>query len=318
MIKAKESFTNYGIMIEHLRHMAIFSAVADKGSFTEASHTLGIAPSRVSEAVSKLEVYLDTTLLNRTTRKVTLTSEGREFYKYTSLMVGEARDGLHALSSGKAMPSGTLLISVPSYLTGSPVLSAIGSFVEAYPEVHIDTSFHDKHMDPITDGFDVCIQGGTQDYHGLVSLRQLGELERVVVAGRDYYAKKPPPQHPKDLENWNWITYRSRERKFKLVASGGRKAEISTGKRPRLQVDNLDALHFLLRRNLGISVVPIEICRDSIADGSLIRLFEDWRMSKVHLFAVWADKANRTSLSSVFVNFLGEAVDAQRGLENGE
>lgn len=294
-------------MIDQLRHMAIFSTVAEKGSFTEAAHALGIAPSRVSEAVSKLEAYLDTKLLNRTTRKVTLTSEGRRFYAHTSSMLGEARDGVGALNSAKATPVGALRISVPSYLTGSPILAAIGSFVEAYPDVHIETSFHDDHLDPITDGFDVCIQGGKQDYHGRVSLRKLGELERVLVVGKDYYAKRPTPLHPTDVESWSWITYRGRERKFKLVAGGGRKTEVSTGQRSKLQVDNLDALHFLLKKNFGISVVPIEICRDSLAEGSLIRLFEDWRLSKVHLFAVWAGKTNRTSLTSIFVDFLTEA-----------
>ncbi|MEO0569085.1 MAG: LysR family transcriptional regulator [Pseudomonadota bacterium] len=293
-------------MIEHLRHMAIFTSVADKGSFSEAAKALGIAPSRVSEAVSRLELHLDTTLLNRTTRKVTLTSEGRKFYAYTSSMVGEAQKGVNAINISKAIPSGTLNISVPSYLNGSPLLAAIGAFGAAYLGVHIAISFNDKLVDPITDGFDVCIQGGVQQYRGLVEMRKLGELERVFVAGRDYCEKRSLPQHPKDLESWDWITYRHRERKFKLVSRDGKKTEVSTTGRSKIRVDNLDALHFLVKTNLGVSVMPLEICRDSIVDGSVIRLIEDWRMSKVRLFAVWAEKTKRVSLTQMFVDFLAE------------
>lgn len=300
-------------MIDYLRHMAIFSAVADKGSFSEAAQALGIAPSRVSESVSRLEHYLDTTLLTRTTRKVTLTSEGRQLYAHTASMVGEAQEGLSAIKNAKATPSGTLRISVPSYLTASPLLAAIGAFGEAYPDVHIAISFHDENVDPIRDGFDLCIRGGAQDYTGSVEMRKLGDMERGFFVGRGYLESRQRPEHPKDLERWDWITYRYKMRRFKLVASGRKRTEVAVAKTPKLQVDNLDALHFLVKSNLGVAVMPIESCRNAIADGSIIRLFEDWRLAKVRTFAVWPEKTHRASLTTTFVDFILAQLDASKG-----
>ncbi|MEM1374826.1 MAG: LysR family transcriptional regulator [Pseudomonadota bacterium] len=299
-------------MIDYLRHMAIFSAVVDQGSFSAAARSLGIAPSRVSEAVSRLEHYLDATLLNRTTRKVMLTSEGREFYAYTAAMVGEAREGLTLVRTGKRNPSGTLRVSMPSYLSRSNLLAATAAFGQAYPDVHVTISFNDNDVDPITDGFDVCVRAGAQEYTGPVARRRLGQLERVIVVGRDYCARQASPAHPKDLETWNWITYRHRHRRYRLTAQGGKRTEVVIEQTPKLQLDNLDAVHFLVGMNVGVSVMPLEICRESLAEGSIIRLFENWRLSKVHQFVVWAETTKRASLASVFADFLAEEAGSSR------
>ncbi|MEM7470596.1 MAG: LysR family transcriptional regulator [Pseudomonadota bacterium] len=290
-------------MIDYLRHMAIFSSVAEKGSFSEAAKSLGIAPSRVSEAISKLEHYVDATLFQRTTRKVTLTSEGRRLYTYTASIVGDAHQGIDALKDAKSSPSGTLNISVPSYLTNSPVLAAVGAFGEAYPDVQIAISFTDNQVDPIKDGFDVCVRAGKHEGPS-VAVQKLGELERVIVVGRDYFAKHEVPEHPKDLESWNWITYRYKKRSYKLSSKGGKRARLLIEDQSKFQVDSFDGLQFLTRLNLGVSVMPIEICRDGIEQGDIVQLFDDWRLSKVQLFAVTPEKTKPGSLISFFVQFL--------------
>lgn len=289
--------------------MAIFSFVAENGSFSGAARALGIAPSRVSEAVSKLEAQLNTTLLNRTTRNVALTSEGRKLYAFTASMLNEAMGGLDSIVESKSEPSGSLNVSFPSYLTGSPLLAAVCEFSSNHPNVHIAISFHDNIVDPIKDGFDMCIRGGAQKNRRGFATQRLGELERVIVVGKQYYARKDTPKHPTDLASWDWVTYRHRERNFKLRAGHGRKRQASIRVRSSLQVDNLDALQFLTLQNAGASVMPLEVCRRGIQNGDLVRLFEDWQLSKVQQIAVWPEKTRRESLIALFVSFISSSLE---------
>ncbi len=295
-------------MIDYLRHMAIFNSVAEHGSFSAAAKNLRIAPSRVSEAVSKLEHFVDATLFHRTTRKVSLTSEGRKLFAYTATLVEDAQQGIDALNDAKTTPSGSLNISMPSYLTGSPLLEAMGAFGDAYPAVQMSVVFIDTPVDPLKDGFDICIRAGRSEDPSL-SKRKLGELQRIIVAGRDYCTKQAAPEHPKDLESWDWITYRYKKRNYSLASKDGQRTQLQIDTQSKMQVDNFDALHFLTKLNKGVSVMPIDVCRSSLKDGTLIRLCEDWRMSTVKHFAVWPDNTKRENLISTFMTFLAENLD---------
>lgn len=295
-------------MIDYLKHMAIFSTVAEKGSFSEAAQVLRIAPSRVSESVSKLEHYVDATLFHRTTRKVTLSSEGRKLYHYASAMLEDAQHGIDALRDSEASPTGSLNISVPSYLTCSPLLAAIGAFGETYRDVGIAISFATGHVDPMSDGFDVCVQAGNHEHPNL-GRQKLGDVERVCVVGKDYLNKQSLPQHPKDLESWDWITYRHRKRNFRLVSDEGKRTQLTIEKQSRIQVDNFDGLNFLAKLNIGVTIMPIDVCRDDIDNGSLVRLFQDWRLSKVQHFAVWPETSGRKNLVSLFVQFVTDRLE---------
>lgn len=294
-------------MIDYLKHMAIFSEVAETGSFSKAAKNLGIAPSRVSEAVSKLEVYVGVTLLYRTTRQVALTSEGRRFHAHISSILNNVQKGLNELSNSKSEPSGTLHISVPAYLSSSRLAIAIGTFVELHSQVHISASFTDHDVNPIKDGFDMCIRSGRFTIDGS-TVRKLGELERTIVVGKGYFSNRDEPKHPKDLIDWDWINYRHKKRTLKLKSSKGKKATLLIDKQARLQVDNIDALSFFGKMNLGVAVMPESFARQGVEEGKLVHLLNDWRLPPVQYFAVWPEKSTRQSLISVFVSFLTKSM----------
>lgn len=296
-------------MIDYLRHMAIFSAVVDRGSFSEAAKSLGIAPSRVSEAVSRLELYLDTTLLNRTTRKVTVTSEGRALYTYTSKILADAQEGVDVLGQSKSAPSGSLKVSLPSYLTCSPLQEAIGAFVSSYGEVDISLVFTDDDVEPIKDNFDMCIRAGQFD-RGRFATQRLGEFGRMIVVGRGYYNRQSPPKHPRDLQDWDWINYRHAKRSHRLRSSNGDRFNLVIEKQARLRVDNFDALLYQVKSNLGVSVMPSYLCAEGIQEGKLIQLLENWRLPRLQHYAVWAEKTHRQSLISTFAEFLADWMQA--------
>lgn len=292
-------------MIDYLRHIAVFSRVAEEGSFSEAARSLGIAPSRVSESVSKLEHYVGATLFNRTTRKVALTSEGRRLYAHTSGLLEGAERGLNELREPKSVPMGSLRISVPTYLSSSLLAQAIARFVVLHTQVHITADFTDHDVDPVKFGYDMCIRSGQFDRRR-TRTRKLGKFERAIFVGQGYLAKRTKADHPKQLIDWDWINYRHNKRLFDLKSNDGQAIKLSIQDQARLRVDNFDALYSFACMDIGIAVMPIEFAQRGVQEEKLVRLFEDWRLPAITYFAVWPDRSHRESLVSVFVDFVSD------------
>lgn len=290
-------------MIDYLRHIAVFTRVAEEGSFSAAARRLGIAPSRVSESVSKLEHHVGVTLFNRTTRKIALTSEGRRLFAHTSGMLEGAERGLNELRETKSVPMGSMRISVPTYLLHSPLAQAIGSFVALHSKVHVNLEFTDDDVDPVSDGFDLCIRAGHFEKRGAM-IRKLGTFDRAIFVGSKYLAERPTADHPKVLMEWDWIKYRHSKRVYELVSNDGDATKLSVGDQARLLVHSFDALYSFTCMDLGVSIMPIEFAKRGINEKKLVQIFDDWSLPPVKYYAVWPDKSYRESLVAVFVDFL--------------
>lgn len=294
-------------MIDYLRHIAVFTRVAKEGSFSEAARSLGLAPSRVSESVSKLEHHVGVALFNRTTRKVALTSEGRMLFAQTSGILEGAERGLNELRETKLVPMGTLRISVPTYLLSSPVAQAISRFVVLHSQVNVTADFTDDEVDPVKDGYDMCICAGHFDRQSVMT-RKLGSFERAIFVGRGYLADKPKAEHPKELMEWDWVNYRHRRRSYKLESKTGEVLKLSICDQARLQVDSIDALYSFTCMDLGVAVMPLAFAQRGIREEKLVRIFDGWQLPTVKYSAVWPEKSYRKSLVSSFVDFLRDEI----------
>jgi DNA-binding transcriptional LysR family regulator len=291
-------------MIEHLRHMAIFACVVDEGSFRGAAKTVGLAPSRISQTVSDLEDFLGVTLLYRTTRKIALTNEGRMFYARVTEMMQSAEAGLNELNALSLEPVGALRISLPAFMSSSEISTAIAEFIRRHPLVALSVVYTDHRMELLEDGFDLNIRAGWLDSSSMMS-RKLGESERALVAGAQYAASRPPPRHPADLEDWDWVRYQQRSDITEFTSDGGETAKV-TGN-ARLEVDSVDALYHFACQNLGATVLPAHLAERGVASGALVRLLPEWKLRPLGYYAVWADKSRRENLTLLFVRFLAEA-----------
>ncbi|CUH88876.1 D-malate degradation protein R [Phaeobacter sp. CECT 5382] len=290
-------------MIEHLRHMAIFARVVDEGSFRAAAKAIGLAPSRVSETLSELEAFLGVTLLYRTTRKIALTNEGRMFYARVAEMLRSAENGLNELNALSLEPVGALRVSMPAFMSSSSLATAMAEFVRRHPQVALSVCFTDGRTDLLEDGYDVNIRAGWLDDSSMMS-RKLGESPRALVVGADYAATRPRPAHPSRMEDWDWIRYRHRSEYTKMVGPDG--TEVKILGQTRLEVDSVDALYHFTCQNLGATVLPEHLAARGEAAGELVRLFPDWRLLPLGIFAVWPDTSRRESLTLLFVRFVAE------------
>ncbi|WP_300073870.1 LysR family transcriptional regulator [uncultured Ruegeria sp.] len=290
-------------MIDYLRHMAIFARVVDLGSFRAAAKDIGLAPSRVSEIVTDLEDFVGATLLNRTTRQIALTNEGRKFYAHAVEMVRSAEDGLDELNALSLEPAGSLRVSVPAFMSSSSLAIAMGDFTRRHPNVDLSISFTDLPVDLLRDGFDLNIRVGWLDNSSMMS-RKLGEIERVLVSGVDYAKARPDPKQPRDLETWDWIRYAQRSNAMELHSGTGRSVKV-TG-RSRLQVDSIDALLHYARLNFGVTVLPRYLVDQGLNSGVFTELLESWKLAPLGIYAVWPDQSRRENLTVHFVRFLAE------------
>lgn len=290
-------------MIDHLRQMAIFARVVDKGSFRAAAKDIGLAPSRISETVSELEDYLGVTLLYRTTRKITMTNEGNLFYARVREMLRNAEAGLDELNAMATEPVGALRISVPAFMATGPVSTAIARFADRYPGVSLSVCYTDHKMRLIEDGFDMAVRVGWLDDTSVMS-HQLADGQRTLVAGTDYARTRAAPTRPADLEDWDWIRFQNRPDATSFTGPDGA-VETVTGK-VRVEIDSIDALFHVATQNIGVTVLPSYLAQRGIDAGTLVQLLPAWKLRPLGIYAVWPDQSRRESLTTLFVRFLGE------------
>jgi DNA-binding transcriptional LysR family regulator len=283
--------------------MAIFARVVDEGTFRAAAKAVGLAPSRISETVSELEDFLGVTLLYRTTRKITLTNEGRMFYARVADMLRSAENGLNEINALSLEPVGALRASMPAYMSSSSLATTIAEFSRRHPQVALSLSFTDQRMDLLNDGFDVNIRVGWLDDSSMMS-RKLGESDRALVVGAQYAATRPPPVHPSDMEDWDWIRYKHRSEYTSLTGPNGETIKLLG--QTRLEVDSIDALYHFTCQNLGATVLPEHLAARGEETGTLVRLFPEWGLVPLGYYAVWPDTSRRENLTLLFVRFLVE------------
>ena len=290
-------------MINYLRHMAVFAQVVDEGSFRAAAKKLGVAPSRVSETVSDLEQYLGTTLLYRSTRKLSLTSEGEKFYRHVAHIVRNAEAGMNELNAYSQEPKGELSVSLPAFLATSTITSAVAEFLRLHPKVSISLTYTDQVVDLINSGIDLSIRAGWPKDSAMMS-RKLAESHRVLVASKTYMESHPTPTHANDLADWDWIRFQMRSPTIDLVSDSGE--FVSLTERSRISANSAEALTHLALQHLGVTILPEHLVKHHIESGELVQVLPQWQLKPIGYYALWPDTSRRENLTLLLVRFLAD------------
>ncbi len=180
--------------------IAVFTRVVDAHSFTRAARSLGLTPSGVSRAISRLERRLGVRLLQRTTRSLGLTDDGAAYYERCKAILVELEDAESSLARATHAPRGRLRVDAPTVLVRYILGPALPKFLATYPDLAIDLSVRDHVIDPIAEGIDVTLRMVPLRDSELVS-RMLGAVRSVVVGSPRYFAKHGTPKHPSELVN---------------------------------------------------------------------------------------------------------------------
>ena len=272
--------------MDRLGEMEVFAAVAEEGSFTVAARQLGISTSAASKHVIALEERLGARLLNRTTRRLSLTEAGRDFREWCERIAADVAEAEQSVASLQAEPRGVLRVNAPmsfGQLHLGPVLS---DFLVQYPRVHVDMTMTDRRSDIVEEGFDLAIRIGTLTDSSLVA-RRLAESRRVVCAAPSYLAAHGTPKTPHDLADHNCLGHASLPgaEEWTFVGPDGELSVRATGS---LTVNNGDMLRLAALAGSGLALLPTFIVGSDIADGRLRAVLRDYELPPHPISAVYA------------------------------
>ncbi|MBX4997326.1 LysR family transcriptional regulator [Rhizobium lentis] len=268
-----------------LNDIAVFVKVAQYGSFSRAAHSLGMPVSTVSRKVTSLEEQLGVTLLQRTTRKLSLTAQGRACYDRCSEPLAHLMDAEQALTETQRKPEGLLKISVPVIFGQNVFYEFISSFLRTYPDIQIDLFVTNLFLDLVAENIDVAIRFGELKDSSIVAQR-LGKSVRYLVATPDYLKGRALPSKPEDLKDHRCVLLNGRngEADWHLV-SGRRSIDVRVS--GPVSSRDFDAVSAFTYRGHGIGLLPSTYCDEEIKRGELIRLLPYWSSPEIFVHAVY-------------------------------
>ena len=293
-------------MIDELRQIYIFAKTVDHGSFRSAAQALRLSPSVVSHHVGQLEESLGTALLYRSTRKLSLTSDGERLLSAAHEMIDAVESGLQDIAQQTLQVSGNLRMTVPAVLGQSALTDQCAKFAIANPKVHLDINYSDARQDLIANGFDLAIRIGKLEDSSLKASK-LFDLRRRLVAAPAYLKTKAKPKSPKDLSDWDWIELGPVWRQKRSFKKAGKSHTLS---KPlsRISVNDVYAMSQLAYSGAGLAVVPEFIAQEYVSAGGLKFVLRDWSVEPVPVFAVWPANAPKGGLIKLFIKFLNDNV----------
>lgn len=262
-----------------LAEMVVFAKVVDHSGFAAAGRQLGMTPSAVSRCVGRLEEHLGQRLLNRTTRSLSLTETGAEVYADCARIASAARDVAAHAGRYASHPTGTLRITAPTVYGDIWLARQLPAFLVRWPEVKVEIGLTDRLVDLAEDGIDlgirVAIRGTLAP--GLVA-RPLCNVAYVIVATPAYLEQHGRPDEPAQLARHRCIHLGSGALRNQLsMVRGGE--EIMVEIDGPLKVNSSVARLAVVEGGVGIGIIPDFIAMPAVASGTLVRLFDDWRLT---------------------------------------
>ena len=293
--------------MDTLAAMRVFARSVESGSFSAASRQLGLAPSSVSRQIGELEDDLGARLFNRTTRKLSLTEAGQQFYasaRRILVEVDEARLAVTAESS--AAPSGILRAAVPASLCRLHIAPALGEFRARYPAVELVLAVGDRQVDMVEEGFDLAVRVGRPRNSSLIA-RKLGAARRIVCASPGYLARAGTPLTPHQLADHDCLTFRDHPgaNPWAFRSAQGRVEVRASG--PVLANDG-EVLVAAAVAGMGVALLPEWLPGGEIARGRLVEILADVRAipDTTPLYALYPHQRHLPPKVRVFIDFLVE------------
>jgi DNA-binding transcriptional LysR family regulator len=268
-----------------LNEIAVFVSVAQLGSFSRAARALAMPVSTVSRRVADLERQLGVTLLQRTTRKLTLTTQGRDYFDQCSEPLGHLYDAERVLTRSQRQPEGILRISVPVVLGDPAFLGFLSDFLRNYPGIRLDLFITNQFLDLVAENIDVALRFGELKSSSVIA-RKLGASVRYVVAAPAYLDGRARPREPEELVGHACVVLNAlnNEAEWELV-NGRRRARVRVA--GVIASRDFQSVSFFVDRGHGIGLLPSTYCDPQIENGTLVRLLPRWSSPAVSIHAVY-------------------------------
>jgi DNA-binding transcriptional LysR family regulator len=283
-----------------LNEIVVFARVVQAGSFVAAARALGMPKSTVSRKVADLEERLDTRLLQRTTRTLSLTDAGRIFYDHCARIATEVETAERAVTSLRETPRGLLRITVgPNATYLAPI---VRDYLKRYPDVRIELFATPRAVDLVEERFDLGIRAGRLPDSSLIA-RSLGQVTWFLVALPAYLKKRGRPRQPADLAAHDIVFFGPlSDRPTLHLERGDDRASVPIS--PRLVVGELDVLHTMVAGGLGIALMPTYLCVDDLRARRFERVLREWASPPTPIHIVYPSTRHVSPTVTSFVDHL--------------
>ena len=295
--------------MENLHGIVVFLRVVEAGSLSAAARGMGVSTSAVSAALARLEDGLATRLVNRTTRRLSVTEEGREFYDRCKKIISDLEAAELTVSKAGRVPSGALKVGIPSALGRKWIVPRLAEFVDAFPSVELEIISTDFVPYTMDDGLDICVQIG-ELHDSSLAVRRLACSEYLVCASPDFLEKHGTPQSPADLAEYSCLMYRRPRngRMWDWRFNFGNGVEHVTVE-PLLTMNSHEALVSGAEAGLGIIQVADYYAHPSMERGHLVEILRDFKTEGHIISAVFSRQKPFPPKVRVFVDFLAKQFD---------
>ncbi len=290
--------------MDKLNSMKTFVEVVNSEGFTAAANKIGLSRAQVSKSVMQLEAHLGARLLNRTTRRVSLTEIGRIYYERCRDILNDI-DEIEELAGEQAtQPRGTLTVAAPTSFGVMQLNNAIPGYLKQYPDVQISMSLNDRFVDVVAEGFDLAIRIAELEDSSLVA-RRIAPCKRVLVASPDYLEHHGEPKVPQDQAVHRCLVYANDLRPGSWTLNGDQGAEVVRVNGP-VCADNGDLLKDAAVAGLGVTLLPTFIVGPELKAGRLVQVLERYCPSEISVYAVFPSRRYVSAKVRTFVDYLAD------------
>ncbi|MBB1201208.1 LysR family transcriptional regulator [Enterobacteriaceae bacterium 89] len=295
-----------------MRRAAIYVAVVEAGSFTDAAQTLGLTKAVVSANVKALEKELGVSLLSRSTRQVSATDSGERFYQHCLRLLQEAESILHDVRSEHTGLSGSLRITTTSEYGARVVVPALAAFSALHPQLRIQHSSSSQNDDLISGRFDIAIRLGQladSSHHA----RLIDQFDIYPVASPDYLNSlgELPVTELTQLARVKWIAHSrlSTPLSWQVITPEGENVDFSAHNPVMIMADSASSLLAFALEGSGVAILPSWLVKDEVARGNLIRLLPDHHFPRQGIYAIYPNTRHVPEKVRAFIDFLQSRVE---------
>lgn len=284
--------------------MAVFVRVVETSGFSAAGRALGLSPSAVSKVISRLEDRLGARLLNRTTRSLSVTDEGRAFFERSRQILAEIEAAEQSVSRVGDRPRGRLRVTAAAAFAVHQIVPLLPEFLALCPEVHLELNISDRLVDLVEEGYDVGVRTGALTDSSLIS-RLVAEDHRIICAAPSYLSRHGVPIAPSDLARHNCLTWTGDPGHLNDWPFNGPQGPYTLRVHGNTEVNNGEALSELALAGVGLGHLARFRIADDIRAGRLVEvLAEHHRFVKLPIYIVYPHRRHLSAKVRAFTDFL--------------
>ncbi len=298
--------------MQDLNDLLYFAEVVDNGGFAAAGRVLGLPKSRLSRRVAELETRLGVRLLQRTTRKLSLTAVGEQFHRHCVAMRDNAQAAADTVAQAQTEPRGTIRIACPVTLAQTTLGPILPRFLAQYPQVRIDLRVSNRPVDLVEEGFDLALRvRPSLDDSGSLVVKNFGLTKTLLVASPALVLRQGQPQSWEQLQSLDTVTMSAPGDRttWQLLGPDGQAQTLSH--QPRYVADDLLTLKFAVLAGVGMCPLPDYMCVNEINAGQLVEVLPGWAPCPGIFHAVFPSRRGLVPAVRKLLDFLGDSIERE-------